>query len=69
MYLKNSRDLVRGILLLLSAAIAQWVDLATGLGLVALLGMLILQSAFTDWCPADPFLRLIRQKSKIEDRA
>ena len=56
MYLKNGRDIVRGILLLIFAAIAYWVDLTIGLALVGLMGLMILQSAFTDWCPADLFL-------------
>ena len=64
MSLENSRDLVRGILILAFAAVAFWVDLTVGLVLLALLGMLILQSAFTDWCPADWFLRPIGLKKK-----
>ncbi len=68
MYLENGRDVIRGILILVFAAIAYWVDLPTGLGLLALMGVLILQSAFTDWCPADLFLRPMALKRKRETR-
>lgn len=68
MYLENSRDAVRGILILIFAAIAYWVDLTTGLALVAFMGVMILQSAFTDWCPADLFLRPMGLKWKLETR-
>ena len=57
MYLESGRDIVRGILLLVFAGVAYWADLGLGVALVALMGVLILQSAFTDWCPADLFLR------------
>ncbi len=64
MALENGRDVVRGILLLLFAAIAYWGDLSIGLALVAFMGALILQSAFTNWCPADLFLRPLGLKRK-----
>jgi hypothetical protein len=67
-YLENGRDVVRGILILVFVAVAHWVDLATGLALVAVMGALILQSAFTDWCPADWFLRPMGQRRKLERR-
>ena len=66
MVLENARDLVRGILVLAFAAIAYWVNLAFGLGLVAFMGVLILQSAMSDFCPADLFLRRLGLKSKRE---
>ena len=66
MYLENGRDLVRGVLILLFAAVAYWLDLATGLVLVAFMGGMILQSTFTDWCPADLFLRPMGLKRKTE---
>jgi len=66
MYLENGRDIFRGILLLIFAAIAYWVDLVVGLALVALMGVMILQSAFTNWCPADLFLRPIGLKRNVE---
>ena len=68
MYLENGRDVVRGILILIFAAIAYWVDLITGLALMAFMGVLILQSAFTDWCPADLFLRPLGLKRKLESK-
>jgi len=68
MYLENGRDLVRGILILIFAAIAYWVDLVLGLALVAFMGVMILQSVFTGWCPADLFLRPLGLKSKLESK-
>ena len=56
MYLENGRDIFRGVLILIFAAIAYWVDLITGLALAVFVGVMILQSAFTDWCPADLIL-------------
>ena len=64
MYLENGRDVIRGILILIFAALGYWIDLTTGLALVALMGVMILQSAFTDWCPADLFLRPMGLKKK-----
>ena len=66
MYLENGRDIFRGVLILIFAAIAYWVDLTTGLAVVAFFGVMILQSAFTDWCPADLFLRPMGLKKKQE---
>lgn len=68
MYLENGRDIFRGVLLLIFAAVAFWLDLTTGLVLVAFMGVLILQSAFTDWCPADLLLRPMRLKRKLENK-
>jgi hypothetical protein len=66
MYLENGRDLVRAILILVFAAIAVWIDLTLGLALVALMGLMILQCVWTDWCPADLFLRPLGLKSKMK---
>ena len=66
MSLENGRDIFRGILILIFTAIAFWGDLTVGLVLVALMGVMILQSAFTKWCPADLFLRPMGLKSKLE---
>ncbi|MBU2610538.1 MAG: DUF2892 domain-containing protein [Chloroflexi bacterium] len=66
MYLENGRDIFRGVLILIFAAIAYWVNLTTGLALVAFMGVMILQSAFTDWCPADLILRPLGLKKKGE---
>lgn len=57
MSLERGRDIVRGILLLIFAAIAYWVNLTIGLALIAFMGLMILQSAFSGWCPADLFLQ------------
>jgi Protein of unknown function (DUF2892) len=64
MSLENGRDLVRGVLLLIFAAAAYWIDLRVGLLLVAILGTMILQSAFSNWCPADLFLRPLGLKGR-----
>lgn len=68
MYLENGRDIFRGILLLIFAAIAYWVNLTIGLALVAFMGVMILQSALTDWCPADLFLRPMGLKKKLASK-
>jgi len=68
MYLENGRDIFRGILLLIFAAIAYWGDLAVGLALVTLMGVMILQSAFTNWCPADLFLQPMGLRKKLESK-
>lgn len=65
MYLENGRDLIRGLLILIFAATAYWGNLTLGLALLAFMGVMILQSAFTDWCPADLFLRPLGLKKKL----
>ena len=55
-------------MILAFAAIAYWGDLTTGLLLIAFVGLLILQSAFTDWCPADLILRPMGLKKKRESQ-
>ena len=52
------------ILILIFSAIAYWIDLVLGLALVAFMGMMILQSVWTDWCPADLFLKPLGMKSR-----
>jgi hypothetical protein len=66
MDLENGRDIFRGILILVFLAIAYWVDLTAGLALVVFMGVMILQSAFTGWCPADLVLRPMGMKKKSE---
>jgi hypothetical protein len=68
MYLENGRDIFRGALLLIFAAVAYWVNLTTGLALVAFMGAMILQSAFTGWCPADLLLQPMGLKRKLESK-
>ena len=66
MYLENGRDIARGVLILIFAAVAYWVDHTLGLALIIFMGLMILQSAFTDWCPADLFLRPLGLKKKLD---
>ena len=66
MYLENGRDLFRGIMVLLSAALAYWVDLTAGLALAIFVGVMTLQSVFTDWCPVDLVLRPLGLKGKLK---
>ena len=66
MYLENGRDLVRAILILVFVAIAYWYSLSLGLLLVAFMGLMILQSVFTDWCPADLILKPLGLKKKLQ---
>lgn len=68
MYLENGRALFQGIMVLIFAAIAYWVNLTIGLALVAFMGVMILQSAFTDWCPSDLLLRPMGLKKKLESK-
>jgi hypothetical protein len=68
MSLENGRDITHGILILIFAATAYWGSLSLGLALLAFMGVMILQSAFTDWCPADLFLRPLGLKKKWEDK-
>jgi len=48
--------LVAGLFVLLSVALGWWVD-ARFLLLTALLGLNLLQSAFTNWCPMVTILK------------
>ncbi len=68
MYLETGRDLFRGIMILISAAIAYWVDLTAGLALAVFVGVMILQSVWTDWCPIDLVLQPMGLKKKLESK-
>lgn len=68
MYLENGRDLFRGVMILISTAIAYWVDLTAGLALAVFVGVLTLQSVWTDWCPVDLILRPMGLKKKLESK-
>jgi len=68
MYLETGRDLFRGTMILISAALAYWVDLTSGLVLAVFVGVMILQSVFTDWCPVDLLLRPMGLKKKLEGK-
>ena len=69
MYLETARALLQGIMLLIFAAIAYWVSLPVGLGLVALIGVMKIQESATDWCPSDLFLRPMGLKKRWETKA
>jgi hypothetical protein len=68
MYLETGRDLFRGTMILISVAIAYWVNLAAGLALAVFVGVLTLQSVLTDWCPADLILRPLGLMKKLESK-
>ncbi|HLA06931.1 MAG TPA: hypothetical protein VJ022_05770 [Anaerolineales bacterium] len=68
MNLESGRDLFRGILILISAAIAYWLNLTAGLALAVFVRVMILQSIFTEWCPADLILRPMGLKGKLESK-
>ncbi len=68
MYLENGRDLFRGAMILVAAALANWVDLTAGLLLAVFVGVMTLQSVFTDWCPVDLILRPLGLKKKLESK-
>ncbi|MBI2866034.1 MAG: DUF2892 domain-containing protein [Chloroflexi bacterium] len=57
MSLDDGRNLMQGIMILVFAAIALWISLPVGLGLVGFIGVMKLQQTFTDWCPSDLFLK------------
>jgi polyferredoxin len=66
MYIENGRDLFRGIMILAAAALAWWVNLTAGLILAVFVGVMTLQSVWTDWCPVDLVLRPMGLKKKLE---
>ena len=68
MYLENGRDLFRGGMILISVVVAYWVSLTAGLVLAVFVGAMTLQSVWTDWCPADLFLRPMGLKKKLESK-
>ena len=68
MYLENGRNLFRGVMILISVVLAYWVNLTTGLALAVFVGVMTLQSVWTDWCPADLFLRPMGLKKKLENK-
>jgi len=68
MYLENGRDLFRGLMILISVAIAYWVDLIAGLALAVFVGVMTLQSVWTDWCLVDLILQPLGLKKKLENK-
>jgi hypothetical protein len=69
MYLETGRDLFRGALILISAALAYWINLEVGLALAVFVGIMTLQSVITDWCPVDFILRPLGLKKKLESNS
>ena len=55
-------------MILVAAALANWVDLTAGLLLAVFVGVMTLQSVFTDWCPVDLILRPLGLKKKLESK-
>jgi len=68
MDLENGRNLFRGIMILIAAAIAYWINITFGLALAVFVGVMTLQSVFTGWCPADLILRPIGLKKELESK-
>jgi hypothetical protein len=68
MNLENGRDIFRGVLILSFAGVAWWGSRTVGLVMVVLMGVMILQSAFTGWCPADLILGPLGLKKKQENK-
>ena len=66
MYLESGRDLFRGMMILIAAAIAYWVNLTAGLALAVFVGVMTLQSVVTDWCPVDLILKPMGLKKKLD---
>ena len=63
-YVENYRSLVQGILILILTAVAYWVSLPIGLGLLAFMGVMKLQESRTNWCPSDPVFKAVGIKKR-----
>ncbi|MBX6359329.1 MAG: DUF2892 domain-containing protein [Acidobacterium ailaaui] len=61
MNLERSLRLLAGMMVLFSLALAHWVS-QRWLWLTAFVGLNLLQSAFTNWCPAMSILRSLGLK-------
>ncbi|MBI5353093.1 MAG: DUF2892 domain-containing protein [Chloroflexi bacterium] len=68
MYIENGRDLFRGIMILVAVALAWRVNLTAGLILAVFVGMMTLQSVFTDWCLIDLILYPMGLKKKLDGK-
>jgi len=62
MTLERGLRVLAGVMTLASLALAHWLS-PWWLLLTAFVGLNLLQSGFTDWCPAMPILRAIGLKS------
>ncbi|MEO8735351.1 MAG: DUF2892 domain-containing protein [Edaphobacter sp.] len=58
MNVQNAVRMLAGVMILISLALAQWVS-PYWLLLTAFVGVNLLQSAFTNWCPAMTLFRRI----------
>jgi hypothetical protein len=65
MTLEAGRALMQGIMILIFAAVAAWVNAPVGLALVGFIGIMKLQEAVTDWCPSDLFLKPMGLKRRV----
>lgn len=63
MNLERSLRLIAGAFVLASVGLAYWVNPAWLL-FTAFVGLNLLQSAFTNWCPMMAILRKLRMESK-----
>jgi len=61
MNVERSLRLLAGVMVLVSLALAHWVS-PYWLWLTVFVGLNLLQSAFTDWCPAMTILRAMGVK-------
>lgn len=66
MTIERGLRLMAGIMVLLSAALAAWVS-PWWLLLTAFIGANLLQSAFTNWCPAMWMLKMAGLKSCVAE--
>jgi len=66
MDLEQGRDLVRGSMILVCAGIALWVNARIGLAFIVIMGLMIVQSVFTGWCPADLILKPLGLKNRAQ---
>lgn len=62
MTVERAVRLLAGIMVLVSLALAHWVSLYW-LWLTAFVGLNLLQSAFTNWCPAMAFFKRMGLRS------
>lgn len=64
MTVERAVRMMAGIVILLSLALAHWVSYYW-LWLTAFVGLNLLQSAFTDWCPAMTIFRAMGLKDAV----
>jgi len=64
MTVERAVRMIAGIMVLLSLALAHWFS-PWWLALTAFVGLNLLQSAFTNWCPAMSILRALGLKDSV----